>query len=138
MNQVLTRRENMGFVRRHRRHDTRSPIGRDFAHSRAASPARRWWAAVLVAGVLAALGVVHVRVRLIEEGYLRAAAVERVETLLAERQLLKARVEALRSPDRLTALAKERGFGTPEREIWLSQRTQRHQSTDPRPAEQRP
>ena len=69
---------------------------------------------------MAARAVVDVRVRLIEEGYVRAAAVERVETLLAKRQRLKAQVGSLRDRNRLTALASERGFEKPEREIWLS------------------
>jgi hypothetical protein len=137
MNQMLTRRMNprrplSGFLRRRRRDDTRAPIGRNFSDSGIASPARRWWAAVLAAGVLAALAIVHVRVRLIEEGYLRAAAVERVETLLAARQRLKAQTGALRNRDRLTALASERGFEKPRREIWLSQRP------EPRRTELRP
>ena len=123
MNQVLARRNRSRWAqpsrfRRHRRTDTRAPIGRDFSESPIASPGRRWWAAILAVGVLAALLVVHVRVRLIEEGYRRAAAVEQVEILLARRQVLKAETGALRNRNRLTALAAERGFAKPQREIW--------------------
>ena len=129
MNPVLTRRMRprrplFGLGRRRRRVDGKTPIGRDFSGIRLTTPDRRWWAIALAVGVLAALAIVHVRVRLIEEGYLRAAAVERVETLLAKRQRLKAEVGTLRNRDRLNAFANERGFDKPQREIWLSPRTE--------------
>ncbi len=137
MNHVMTlrngpRRPLFGFLRQRRRGDTRSPIGRDFSDSRVEPQGRRWWAAALVAGVLASLVMVHIRVRLIEEGYQRAAAIERVEMLLAKRQVLKAETGTLRNRGRLTALASERGFEKPQREIWLSQ------LAEPRPTELRP
>jgi hypothetical protein len=130
------RRPLPGFGRRRQRGDTRKPIGRDFSDSRIESKDRRWWAVALVVGVLTALAMVHVRVRLIEEGYQRAAAVERVEMLLARRQVLKAETGALRNRDRLTALARERGFEKPQREFWMAQFAE-HRTTL-RPMELRP
>lgn len=140
MNQVLTRRTRLpltGRLRRRRRADTRAPIGRDFSDSRIATSGRRWWAGLLAGGVLAALLMVHVRVRLIEEGYQRAAAIEKIEVLLAKRQVLKAETGALRNRNRLTSLAAERGFGKPQREIWLSQPTGRRR-VEQQPTELRP
>jgi len=129
MKQVVARRHRRrsrgsGWFGRRRRVNTRAPIGRDFADSQIRSANRLWWAALLVAGMLTALLLVHVRVRLIDEGYQRAAALERVEALMARRQVLRAETGALRDRNRLMTLALERGFDKPQQEIWLAARSE--------------
>jgi len=114
MNPVLSRRAQ-------RKRPVSSPSRRrNFAGTRLSPRHRSGRALALAAVVLAALVVVHVRVRVIEEGYLRVAAIERVETLLEQRQRLKADIGALKNHERLTALAAELGFQRPQHEIWLA------------------
>jgi cell division protein FtsL len=79
----------------------------------------RWQAGLLIGAVIALLAVVHVRVQLIGQGYQLAQAVERVDELIVERQRLKARVGALRNPERLNEHAGRLGLAQPVREFTL-------------------
>ncbi len=97
----------------------RRMIGRDIEGSLFPSVSGRWQAGLLVGAVIALLAVVHVRVQIIEQGYLRAQAVERVDELMIERQRLKARVGALLNRDRLNAYATKLELAQPEHEISL-------------------
>lgn len=89
------------------------------AHAARSRPA--WWPArglalsVVATALVLALGLSSLRARIIELRY-RAAEVLREERALeAERRELAARVQRLRDPKRLAALARERGFVRPER-----------------------
>ncbi len=75
---------------------------------------------IVVGAVLAALTISHVRVQLIDQGYARAAAVERQQELEEELRILTARARELRDPARLAGLAKEMGLARPQRVIALA------------------
>ncbi len=96
-------------------------IGRDLAKD---APHRRipiWMIPGIVIGaVFAALAIVHVRVELIDQGYKRYSAVERIQALEEEKQSLTAQVRELRDPTRLTKLAREMGLSRPDRVIALA------------------
>ncbi len=101
--------------------DARQLIGRDLAND---APRRRipiWLIpGVVVGGVFAALAIAHVRVELIDQGYERYSAVERLQALEEEKRILTARVRALRDPARLARLAEEMGLARPDRVIALA------------------
>jgi hypothetical protein len=96
-------------------------VGRDLAKD---APHRRipiWMIPGIVVGaVFAALAIVHVRVELIDQGYKRYSAVERIQALEEEKQSLTAQVRELRDPTRLTKLAREMGLSRPDRVIALA------------------
>jgi hypothetical protein len=73
-----------------------------------------------VGGVFAALAVTHVRVELIDQGYKRYSAVERLQALEEEQRILTARLGELRDPARLTTLAQKMGLSRPDRVIALA------------------
>ena len=96
-------------------------VGREMSHLRSPKPIPIWALGCGIAGaVFAALAIVHVRVVLIEQGYARAAAVERETELTEKRRLLTAEVRRLRNPARLATLAQEFELSRPERVIALA------------------
>ena len=96
-------------------------VGRDLAASAPARAGSHWLATLLVAAcVLAGLAVVAVRSDQIRLRYALTAAMQQERDLLQERRVLTARVLALRDPDRLARLARERGFARPEHEHELT------------------
>jgi hypothetical protein len=101
--------------------NARQLIGRDVGSD---GPRRRipiWLVPSLaIGGVFAALAIVQVRVDLIDQGYERYSAVERLQALEEEKRILTARVRELRDPARLTALAEELGLSRPDRVIALA------------------
>jgi hypothetical protein len=101
--------------------DARHLVGRDFGN---VGPRRRipiWLIPGFAIGaVFAALALVHVRVELIDQGYKRYSAVERLQALEEEQRILTARVGELRDPARLAALAEEMGLSRPDRVIALA------------------
>jgi len=101
--------------------DARLLVGRDLAND---VPHRRiplWLIPGLVVGaVFAALAIVRVRVELIDQGYKRYSAVERLQHLEEEKRILTAQVRELRDPARLARLAREMGFSRPDRVIALA------------------
>jgi len=92
-------------------------VGRDLAAARPArGTASRALAPLLVAtAVLAGLAVVAARSDQLRLRYALTAAMQQERDLLQERRVLTARVLALRDPDRLARLARERGFVRPAR-----------------------
>jgi hypothetical protein len=107
-----------------RRRDPRNArilVGRDLSND---APDRRipiWLIpGVVVGAVFAALALVHVRVELIDQGYKRYSAVERLQDLEEEKRTLTAHVRELRDPVRLTRLAREMGLSRPDRVIALA------------------
>lgn len=102
-------------------HDTRNLVGRDLAND---APRRRiplWLIPGLVVGaVFAGLAIVQVRVELIDQGYKRYSALERLQALEEEKRILTAQVRELRDPARLARLAREMGLSRPDRVIALA------------------
>lgn len=101
--------------------DAKRLVGRDVG---SAPPRRRipiWLIpGFAVGGVFAALAVTHVRVELIDQGYKRYNAVQRLQALEEEQRILTARVAELRDPARLAQLAQKMGLSRPERVIALA------------------
>jgi hypothetical protein len=101
--------------------DARHLVGRDVGND---APRRRipvWLIpGVAVGAVFAALAVTHVRVELIDQGYKRYSAVERLQALEEEQRILTARVAELRDPTRLAKLAQKMGLSRPDRVIALA------------------
>ncbi|HEX9815278.1 MAG TPA: hypothetical protein VGB31_10065 [Myxococcota bacterium] len=106
---------------RHGLGNARQLIGRDVGND---GPRRRipiWLIpGVAVGGVFAALAIAHVRVTLIDQGYKRYSAVERLQALEEEQRNLTARLGELRDPARLAALAQKMGLSRPNRIIALA------------------
>ena len=106
---------------RHGLGDARLLVGRDLASD---APHRRiplWLIPGFVVGaVFAALAIVQVRVELIDQGYKRYSAVERLQALEEEKRILTAQVRELRDPARLTKLAREMGLSRPDHVIALA------------------
>jgi hypothetical protein len=75
---------------------------------------------IAVGAVFAALAIAHVRVELIDQGYKRYSAMERLQALEEEQRILTARVGELRDPARLAALAPNLGLARPDRVIALA------------------
>ena len=96
-------------------------IGRDVGNS---APRRRipvWLIPGFAIGaVFAALAVTHVRVELIDQGYKRYSAVERLQALEEEQRILTARLNELRDPARIATLAQKMGLSRPDRVIALA------------------
>jgi hypothetical protein len=101
--------------------EARNLIGRDLASN---APRKRipiWLIpGVVVGGVFAALAIAHVRVELIDQGYKRYSAVERLQALGEEKRILTAHVRELRDPARLAKLAREMGLSRPDHVIALA------------------
>jgi hypothetical protein len=101
--------------------EARNLIGRDLASN---APHKRipiWLIpGVVVGGVFAALAIAHVRVELIDQGYKRYSAVERLQALGEEKRILTAHVRELRDPARLAKLAREMGLSRPDHVIALA------------------
>ena len=101
--------------------DAKPLVGRDLAND---APHRRislWLIPGFVVGaVFAALAIVQVRVELIDQGYKRYSAVERLQALEEERRILTAQVRELRDPARLAKLAREMGLSRPDHVIALA------------------
>jgi hypothetical protein len=90
-------------------------VGRDLAadpHGRRTG-SRAVLGVVVAAAVLAGLAVVAVRNGQIRMRYELTEAMQQERELLQQRRALTARVLALRDPDRLARLARERGFVRP-------------------------
>jgi len=75
---------------------------------------------ISLAAVFAALAIAHVRVELIDQGYKRYSAVERLQELEEEKRILTARVGELRDPARLAKLAQKMGLARPDHVITLA------------------
>jgi hypothetical protein len=101
--------------------DAKHLVGRDVGND---APRRRipiWLIPGFAVGaVFAALAVTHVRVELIDQGYKRYSAVERLQALEEEQRILTARVAELRDPTRLATLAQKMGLSRPDRVIALA------------------
>ena len=101
--------------------NARNLVGRDVGSD---GPRRRipiWLIPGFAIGaVFAALAVTHVRVELIDQGYKRYSAVERLRALEEEQRILTARLGELRDPARLATLAKKMGLSRPDRVIALA------------------
>jgi cell division protein FtsL len=97
----------------------RAWIGLDVAEHAAPGSRSAWTLLAVAAAMLVALSVAALRVEILRARY-QLGELARVEsTLLAERDALRVEVRALRHPDRLARLARERGFSPPERVIDL-------------------
>ena len=99
------RGEPLGLVGR----DLALPAPPRSAGSRALGPL------LVAAALLAGLAVVAVRNEQLRLRYELTAVMQQERDLLQERRALTARVLALRDPDRLARLARERGFSRPSR-----------------------
>ncbi len=101
--------------------DAKHLVGRDVGSN---APRRRipiWLIPGFAVGaVFAALAVTHVRVELIDQGYKRYSAVERLQALEEEQRILTARLGELRDPARLATLAQKLGLSRPDRIIALA------------------
>lgn len=96
-------------------------VGRDLSRPEGSAqrPARRLRGALLIACVIAALGLSALRVQILRLRYQLARAVAEEQALLEERRELTVRVRELRDPLRLTARARELGFARPQRILEL-------------------
>ena len=95
--------------------------GRDLARTRlGAGDRRRWFPALLLGTVLAALGLAALRVEVIRQRYELAELMQQQKRLLEERTALTARMRSLRDPARLAQLAREMRLSRPERVIVLA------------------
>jgi len=81
--------------------------------------ARHWLPAGLVGVFLATLALTALREELIEVGYEVVAAVDEEARLREERDQAIARVQELKNPARLSALANQNGFVRPDHTIDL-------------------
>ncbi|MEN8181140.1 MAG: hypothetical protein ABFS46_01245 [Myxococcota bacterium] len=76
--------------------------------------------AVGVAVVLCALSIVALRTEILRTRYQLADLIEEEARLRDQRAELRVALSRLRAPERLARLARERGFGPPDRVIELS------------------
>lgn len=96
-------------------------VGRDLARTRLpASGRRRWFPALLVGAVVAALALAALRVEVIRQRYALAEVMQEQKRLLERRAALTAQMRSLRDPARLARLAQEMQLGRPERVIDLA------------------
>jgi hypothetical protein len=115
----MNRRIDLGARRRRRKRGNLA--GRDLARVRTAPRSRRRLLAILLAGgLLAGFSLVALRVDNLRLRYALADALAQQQTLLEEHRVATARLEALRDPARLAALADERGLVRPQRVIELA------------------
>jgi len=96
-------------------------IGRDLARLRPGGAGLRGrpLAAAVVAALVCALALVALRIDILRARYALAEAIREEKTLQEEERQHLARVETLRDPARLAALARERGFERPARVLAL-------------------
>lgn len=97
-------------------------IGRDLGRARPRGGSRlrgRPLAALLLAGLLCALGLAALRIDILRARYALAEAIHEEKSLQEAQRRHLARVETLRDPARLAALARKRGFERPERVLEL-------------------
>jgi hypothetical protein len=88
--------------------------GVDFARVRvAASRKRVWLPAVLLGALLAALGLAQLRLEILRMRYALGDATVELQALREERSRLSARLEGLRSPQRLARLAQKHELAPP-------------------------
>ena len=106
------------------RSGTNSFIGRDMARASrpAALDSRRWLPAGLVGAFIATLALTALREELIEIRFDIIVAVKEETRLREERDRWVARVQELRNPERLSALAAQKGFARPDHAIDLRSR----------------
>jgi hypothetical protein len=95
-------------------------VGVDFARVRSGAPRRRAWLPAALAGaLLAAMGLAQLRLEILRLRYALGEATVAARELSEQRSRQAARLETLRSPERLARLARERGFAPPLRVIEL-------------------
>ena len=96
-------------------------VGRDMARGSQSATRifRRWLPAALIGVFLATLALAALRDELIEVRYAIVAAVDEEARLRKERDQWIARVQELRNPARLSALANEIGLARPDHTIDL-------------------
>jgi hypothetical protein len=93
-------------------------VGVDFARVRVAGRRRRaWLPAVLIGALIAAMGLAQLRLGILRMRYALGDVTVELQALREERSRLSARLEGLRSPDRLAKLAKPRGLAPAARVI---------------------
>jgi hypothetical protein len=101
--------------------DAKNLVGRDVGSDATRRRIPIWLIPGLAIGaVFAALAVTHVRVELIDQGYKRYSAVERLQALEEEKRTLTARLNEMRDPARLATLAQKLGLSRPDRVIALA------------------
>ena len=106
---------------RHHRRNRINLAGRDLARVRTAPRSRRRLLAILMTGaLLAGFSLAALRIDILRLRYALADALARQQVLFEEHRVATARLEVLRDPARLTALADERGLSRPQRVIELA------------------
>jgi hypothetical protein len=107
--------------RRRRRRNRGNLAGRDLARVRVAPRSRRQLLAMLLTGaLLAGFSLAALRIDILRLRYALAEALAQQQVLLEEHRVSTARLEALRDPARLAALAEERGLSRPQQVIELA------------------
>jgi hypothetical protein len=96
-------------------------VGVDFARVRVSGRSRRrlWLPAVLLGALVAAMGLAQLRLEILRLRYALGDATVELQALREERSRLSARLEGLRSPERLTKLARAHGLAPATRVIEL-------------------
>jgi hypothetical protein len=108
---------------RRRRRSRGNLAGRDLARVRVAPRSRRQLLAMLLTGaLLAGFSLAALRIDILRLRYALAEALAQQQVVLEEHRVATARLEALRNPARLAALAKQRGLSPPQRVIELTPR----------------
>ena len=103
------------------RRNRRNLAGRDLARVRTAPRSGRRLLAILMTGaLLAGFSLAALRIDILRLRYALAEALAQQQVLLEEHRVATARLEALRDPARLAALANERGLSRPQRVIELA------------------
>jgi hypothetical protein len=106
---------------RRQRRNRGNLAGRDLARVRTAPRSGRRLLATLITGaLLAAFSLAALRIDILRLRYALADALAQEQVLLEEHRAATARLEALRDPARLAALADERGLSRPGRVIELA------------------
>lgn len=110
-----------GWLRRRGRGIEGRLVGRDFARSRPLGSTLRAGALgwLVVVACVCALGLAALRIDILRMRYALGDAVQEERSLALERGRRTAQVESLRDPTRLAELARQRGFGRPERVLEL-------------------
>ena len=103
------------------RRNRRNLAGRDLARVRTAPRSKRRLLAILMTGaLLAGFSLAALRIDILRLRYALADALARQQVLVEEHRVATARLEALRDPAHLAALADERGLSRPQRVIELA------------------
>jgi hypothetical protein len=106
---------------RRQRRNRGNLAGRDLARVRTTPRSGRRLLATLITGaLLAAFSLAALRIDILRLRYALADALAQEHALLEEHRAATARLEALRDPARLAALADERGLSRPRRVIELA------------------